>query len=610
MTKEEVFFLIDSRIKELELPYLKVKEFDRLKECLTNNPYSNNDEIFNIDIFEVVACILYSIIEKNAEEENHDVNYYYSLFSNTKNYLNSTSYINTIVFYDTMLDLITVDADKLIDFSKQNITNVLNNKDLEKESKEVQELHTKAYEEIVNLFQVLDIEKKYINYLLKGIGEYLITKTGIWNLKENNTIPETLNFREFKRLYKSQMNFHIKKMLNLENGLELIKTLEKYVYHVLENEKKYDRQRKKEISFLINIQDVLNEELKHDEIKDIQSLISGIKTEEIKRGVLLLIYEHNMKYYQRLEDQLLLLQDNEETKYYALLKKYGISITKDNLQKIVRNSVSDVKEILKLISSYKFSESSYITILENTNIKIVSIITELVNKGFINIDFLKENIDIYYDSSKKLERCLFNLEIINKYKINPMIFKNHNDLLLSNILYKNLEILDKYDYIKSIKTTFDYSFLESDNLEEKIDKLIELGLSKYLEDNISILNYDNINRLELLKAMGYDVAETEVEKYLQSNFFVKDEVIDSYISDLAKITEEKEFSIDIESLDNYKIDPRTYSINGILVSVNKVLRKIEEGYSIYSAIVYQKRMNMEEYNKLISEIINVKIKNY
>ena len=53
--------------------------------------------------------------------------------------------------------------------------------------------------------------------------------------------------------------------------------------------------------------------------------------------------------------------------------------------------------------------------------------------------------------------------------------------------------------LKSINSTNDYKFLKNDNLEIKIDKLLELGYEKILESDLSLLNKKEIDRTATVK---------------------------------------------------------------------------------------------------------------
>ena len=597
MTKNEVFELIDKRIKELNKPYLKFLEFYKVQKYLKENPYRTNEEILKIDIFKIAACFLYcSCGEKN-------IDYYYNLFNEIREYFESTDDKNRIIFYDELLNLFE-NIDKLYIFDNEAYCQkVIENANLVVENFETRRKHISAWKSVISLFKEKNIKSNNIICVLTGIGEFQITFSMLAFLKQKFG-NQSINHRDLKKHYRDIINSQFKRILNLENGLQLIKNLDKYAYFIEQDEKKYNKERNKEILSLQELKITIEEKLQLQEIKDIKEITRNIRDEKIKKQVLILFYEHNMKYYQRIESELLEFKENQIFDYYNLLYKYGIVIDKDILRSIMHNSIVDLKKILEVITKYRLSNKDYISILQKTNLKIVNQIKEFINKGFLDINFINENIDMFYLDSNKLKKYILNINEVLKYELNPMLFKNNYNLLLSNnSLSKNLNILAQYNLIKGLKNLSNYSFLENNNLEEKIDLLIELNLFNILENNLDILNYDNLKRLELLKKMGYELNNIEeIRNYLEGRFFIQDNLIDTYLGNILEFIDEEELNILIDDLEIYKINDRTYEINGVLISVNKVKRKLEEGYSLYQAIIFNKKMTLQEYNKLIEEL--------
>ena len=113
-----------------------------------------------------------------------------------------------------------------------------------------------------------------------------------------------------------------------------------------------------------------------------------------------------------------------------------------------------------------------------------------------------------------------------------------------------------------------------------IDTLLELGYETALVEDLSILNYqNNFKRLYLLKILNIPVESIgELKQVLSSEkFIVPTDTIDSYLYN-ANISQEKQPDLEIipsEFLSEYSASSRTYNINGILISKNKVKRNIQ-----------------------------------
>jgi hypothetical protein len=207
---------------------------------------------------------------------------------------------------------------------------------------------------------------------------------------------------------------------------------------------------------------------------------------------------------------------------------------------------------------------------------------------------------MFYKNSTKHQVYNENLETLNNYNINPSIFFYSINILFGNtiLLKRNLELLDEYNLINSLRTTSDYSFLNNDKLFLIIDKLIELGYENYLEEDLNLLNSDKLLRLEALKSFEVEItSKEELDKVLTKRFYIDDEELINYIPNSIALDDK----IDLEDikLDEYRNSPRTYNINGTLVSAVKVSRLLYRGDSRYNAIFSGMRLNKDEYDGII-----------
>ena len=306
------------------------------------------------------------------------------------------------------------------------------------------------------------------------------------------------------------------------------------------------------------------------------------------------------KYYEVLNQEYEHLNKNNKVKYQALLNDYGITNGSQQIERIMNNSLEDVEAILKIVTKFGLTTEQTLRILRNSNLEIVSQIKEYLERGYLSVEFIVNNIDIFYKNSTKYQDYNRSLEILNSYNINPSIFFYSIKILFGNteLLKKNLDILNNYYLLNSLKTTSDYSFLEDEELVLKIDKLIELGYEDYLEEDLNLLNSDKLLRLEALKSFEVEItSKEELDKVLTKRFYIDDEELIDYIPNNIDLDDK----IDLEDikLDEYRNSPRTYNINGTLVSANKVSRLLYRGDSKYNAIFSGMRLNKEEYDGII-----------
>ena len=139
------------------------------------------------------------------------------------------------------------------------------------------------------------------------------------------------------------------------------------------------------------------------------------------------------------------------------------------------------------------------------------------------------------------------------------------------------------------------------SFEERIDKYIELGYMGYLEKDLGLLNYDP-KRLELLGSMNIPIDNIEELKDVLTSdkFIVPDNNIDSYIPNALVYKEKVKLTDNISDLDCFLINPYSYKIGNRVISYNKVMRLIDEGYDTYDALFYNMNLSDSDYDSIIN----------
>ena len=260
-----------------------------------------------------------------------------------------------------------------------------------------------------------------------------------------------------------------------------------------------------------------------------------------------------------------------------------------------------------IINRYSLRENEIITILKTTNLEIVNKIDNYIRDGILNINFVRETIQLFDPSTGILDVIDNNVNLLVTNSINPKLFINSLEILLYGLddqLANNIKILDDYNLKGSLKTTDNYLFLLSSKLVDKIDRLIELGYGDYLKEDLNILNSRKLKRLEILKAINIPVNSIESLRDIitRDRFIINDEDLDEFIPDVLSYKDKIKLKCSLNDLEKYRVDDRSYSINGIIISSNKVKRLLEEGYDIYDALFYNTLLSEDEYSKITENI--------
>lgn len=650
MTREIIEKLIDKRNKELEEPYIPPMPFEQCKKFIDENPYNNIKDFLKIDIWEMVNCIFAIENPETAIESKYLISLVKSFIDeyeidSISTVMDKLSILNNAEVLPIAIDYILAeDLDKeknilkdLKNSLKENIENLKSDpkkmKELEEEFKEGDSKKTaddniklatnETFKECRNIISYLkeEVPPEDIPSIIalaklfiidsKTICEVLALKIAHQKIIDDRKMAiELIEEKEAKYgiKYKNKekekaISIASKKLYNLDETKELYYKISKYVHEELNTIRKTKKAANKETAGYKVTLAALDRALKQEEIKNPQTIINTATSEEIKKAILKLIYEHNMKYYKRLEEELTELRKNTKNHYIYLLNDYNIQISESDLNKIMINKVSDLKEILNVITMIGIKEN-IVEILKNTNVSITNRIRDLVENNYLSKPYIIKNPDIFTKESKKIDKIENGILIISSYNINPVIFLNHSEILVDNQenLIKNLEILKSYNLLKNIKNTSDFTFLTQTNIENKIDKFLELGYEKCLEDDISLLNTNNIKRLDILKVLNMaDQSKEELEKVLNSEkFFIRNDDISDYIPNITKYKEPVKIpSIDLVSFRN---TGRTYEIGSNLFSIQKILRLLSTGNDLYTSIFSGVNLTEEEYNDVLKAL--------
>ena len=239
-------------------------------------------------------------------------------------------------------------------------------------------------------------------------------------------------------------------------------------------------------------------------------------------------------------------------------------------------------------------------------------IKKLQNKGMISPNFLTENNNLFCEDKKEFEDLTKNIGFLLSLKLRPTIISKHSEILLSdpNVLSENLRQLQEYELPIDWSKNQDISFLTKPNIENKIDRWLELGYETLLEHHLELLNYsrESIKRLEVLKEIRIPLPETkeDLKAILDSpTFIIPEQEIDTYIQRDDVKTEKQEINPSLEAiLKPLESTQRTYQVEGNIFSKRKTLRNLSQEEEVTQDTIVKSMITGT--NLLLSDIEKVR----
>ena len=570
MTKEELVSKINDEINNLE----ELKKADNsLLEFFANftNKYKGivASDFDTIDLYDLAICLFLSKRNEFTLEQAREV------LLPVKQLIKISNPNDINLMCESILKIIRLNETDLLtafisNFSisnpKEIITNTLNNN-------KVLEFLENDFLEVQNTIHDYDLDRSMIVKLVDLLKKYGFE---IWDVKR--IIGNIKLVCDFETLIK-----YPKITEDIVYQERITKKIQKhiqYVYDQLNTLFKYNEKlKRKESSRLAKIdkkeqplKEFINtlETTTNTEITNFKEMIEKLP-EYLRLDALKLIYMHNEKIYSDIDIKHKELSNNKKIKYQSLLNSYNINYLSSSLLRI---SYEDLNKSLQLLKKFNLDNNTIIYILENSSLSIIEEINLYLERNIINKKLIKNNYLILLPSIEH-SNLTNNIKVLEKENINPNSFiASAKILLIDNTLFStNIEVLKKYNLLNSMKSTSNYNFLKEKDLISIIDKLLELGMEKFLEENLGLLNNKKLDRLYILKALNIKInTSDELKSYLSlKNFYVDDENIFKYIHNGIIPISDDEGTVD---LDKFSSTSRTININGVIFSKNKVKRNL------------------------------------
>ena len=379
----------------------------------------------------------------------------------------------------------------------------------------------------------------------------------------------------------------LNQMYDIKPILDRIDVIRKRVTKLKSNESKRRRDASKGVSEYENLHSLLQQEPELP-ILNHQEIVSHIPNEKIKLEVLKYIYTSNLPYYKKLEETYHELTENSATKYQALLSDAGISIEMCDMGRIMQNSISDVKDMLQIITSFDVKDKvEIVNILQSSSKAYLDSIVSFCKEGYFDLEFITSH-PMILENPSFYDVISLNQKSMKEKGLNPLLLARNPEVWFqdSNVLRDNLNILERYQFLGSMSRASKYSFLGSEELEHTIDMILELGYEELLEQNTDLLNYDSKKwmRIYILKELNMVPSDIDTLTTVlqQEQFFVPEEKMKDYISnEPCKIESMANDEVATEEEVRRKVDTfpqtkRTYVVGGVILSKNRVEKNIEE----------------------------------
>ncbi len=471
-----------------------------------------------------------------------------------------------------------------------------------------------------NLIELCTLAKKETVEVLKVIRDIKILKfqREILNIDfQKYNISSSMKEMIFKEVIN---NLNKNKIVDLDLVTQSIHEAKKYLQKIIEKKEKESKKRKKSILNYINVEEWLQNQDSNQEIKEISPFIKKIPEENLRIQILQNIYRHNLAFQQKIEKEYQKISKESINQIYALCKQYGI----DPLQVKIDGTkdFAEMSQILKTLCSWEIENPcDLVQILNTTSLSMINKIKDMINKGYIIATLIQDHQEIFYEGSREYQNLIANIAICQEKGISPYVIQKANEVLLidTNKWQKNIEILKNYQLINNLKNAQSLAFLKESNLDKKIDEVLELGMEPFLEEELSLLNFDQKQwkKILLLTRLNMSINTTNelLAILMDKNFIIEESILDDYLYDAKVYAQKQNPSKEIskekldEVLKKYIASNRTYYINGVIISQNKVRRNLETNpnqtlyyQEILDSITEGKKFTEDEYEKIQTQL--------
>ena len=607
------------RLKEQECETLintSSKELDFLTKFYKENSFGGIDGMLTMDLTDFITAYMMSYVTNEDRDEaftylNKSIEAIRGIIENTtdEEMDDLINICNAISRYGALKQVRDLFADPNRRRSKMKLTTMLSNKVISSDDLEfLFELSENDGYNVAELFNLYcQVEEPFDNAMCM-VHDMKALRDDYDNFNQALEIYGP-NSKERKFLVQS-----FKDDFDLTEISKEFRYMRGYYEYVSKEFSCKKKTANKELGLYRTLEQKIVQAIQREEITDARKLISKIPDEEVRLKVLQLVYEHNKEYYEQLLAEYNKLSQNSTIHYQRLLKENDIEI---DAQTIMQNSVQNVKDMITKLKSVGITNTKVIgEILQITDIETFNQVISF----FVNNTLTSKITDItpmlFDKDSDEYKNLLVNTKMLKEQGINPRNFEETQIIFISDpsIVQRNIEFLKAYSFDKSIIKGIDYKFLLNENLLEVLDLFIELGLESFLEEDLSILNYyKNINRIRVMKELNIPITSLdELKEILTTDqFLLSDEDIMKYVEQIDPTSiKMDDIPDEIPRLKQFE-STRTYNINGVILSKNRVQRNYCESKDdeeienkLMYSILHTSIMTQTEYETVKQSLTN------
>lgn len=462
-------------------------------------------------------------------------------------------------------------------------SNVVKKVKHERNAKKELENEMKQHEMEFNLrgYNSIDIIRLMLTLNKIQSESYIILMCFLLDLEMGKEISKRMgNMFNLSEDDESFIEFHLKNSVNRKVLEKSMDPLYKYYLSLEKEQNQKERERTRQSYQYAEVLTILkgyseNKKNNRDkqEIIDIDRVLDKLPEEELRNLYLRYIYEHNLPYYQGLEEEYKYKTENSIGKYILYFNSLGIDFNElsEAVQKeIMLDPLELIKEKFKLLKEIFKDNKVIMSLIGKTTLPIIKELDKYRKKGYLTTKLLQENYSVY-SNGEEFENLKENIVLLNKEKINITSLEDKSLLLISNSqLITNINILKSNGI--DLTTLKNLMMLIDNSLQEKIDSLVEIGLEEMVKTKPEILNSD-INlakRIVISRLIGEEVIEKDSirEEILDKDrFFVTDSMVSSYLLDREHSNYNNKNIIVFPEIEAAKL---SYNIEGVIIHKARV----------------------------------------
>ena len=536
MSLQEIDRLIEEKEKE-ELKEEEYKGYQYISSFLEKNKLDSLEDYINMDIWEFIKC-RYFINKKDSMDE---ISY---IFDSSHDYFDQETEEHIRIFLGYLRKLQEeeeLENVKTYLESEEKIGSLKHFINIRNKSMALSSflISLKSSQEKINLLPFIEEFIKNPDSLTRMINYYMAHERikdfygNVIVVGDHRINKEELEYRKEKALKEL-----LKEEYDMDKILSELKEVKDY-------KKRYEKERRRKEQEINNLKEERKRLVRDFEKKEVTTFYDyarRIKDERIKKGFLKAIKEHNELYLKELEEKESNLKKDHKIEIELLLKDYQINKEDIDLDNITF-TLEELKELLETIKPFEWNSKTIIKVIEKTSTSRIKRFQEFMIRDLLPISFLKEHSELLEEENSSLDNLKENIDFLKENNLSLKLFSSsYNTLLIDNNLFiKNIKLLEEYNLIEYLKEN-DLSFLEEENLEDKINLYKKYGYINFLKEDLSLLRENNLESLEIYRLLEIPITTKEELREILRNskdFFSSNEERDDFLLNTSKVYRKK-----------------------------------------------------------------------